>query len=774
MNRQPLISVCINAYNAAHTIRCAIDSVLSQTYAHLQVIVVDDGSTDDTVEILRSYDDTRLEIAVLETNRRISNANNEALARVRGEYVAHLDADDAWTPEKLETQLRFLQAHPQYDACFCLADMVDEHGDAVEDHRFRAENGTRAELLYRLLTKGNYLCHSSMFAKASLMKQVGDHDLSLLYLHDYDYWLRMVLHGAIYILPEAMVRYRLSTDSNSHLAESKYQAHINETAQVVYRTVMRCDDDLFREAFSAQLRRPELTPTPTRTALEKAFLLLSLFSCLPENRALGLSRLSQLIADKAIADTAQTDFGFTVHDYYALCAAHVFHDPAPLQAVQQDAANEIAALSATLESERAALESERTARNAAVAELQSIKQSKAWRLIAPLRNAHDRLAVSKELRFSHAKDGTKTACAVALYGYFAHNFGDDLFFDTLLRRYPDTLFAAYDANGYAAFFDRYPNARVYDRAHTEVQRVNQKGEDAFEHRLLRHCDAVVHIGGSIYQQIGDWENDLRVREKRIRKCRPFFSISSNFGPFHTEGYHKHWHDRFADSHDICFRDTASAALFDDLAAVRHAPDVLFGIALPDIPTVKGRLFISAVDPAVCDTDDRHRAADYIKTLAAVATRWIEHGGSVCLGAFCTFQNDHGAAQTVLEHVPASMREAIEIRIYRDGNFDELLSAVCESEAVLATRFHAMVLGLIADKPTVPVCYSRKTDTVLDDLGFQGQRFTLSSLCDTDTDRLLQTLRTQPPCDVRAWREAAASPFEKLDAFVSAHSGRVQT
>lgn len=75
VNRQPLISVCINAYNAAHTIRCAVDSVLSQTYEHLQVLVVDDGSTDDTVEILRLYGDTRPEIAVLETNRRISNAN---------------------------------------------------------------------------------------------------------------------------------------------------------------------------------------------------------------------------------------------------------------------------------------------------------------------------------------------------------------------------------------------------------------------------------------------------------------------------------------------------------------------------------------------------------------------------------------------------------------------------------------------------------------------------------------------------------------------------
>ncbi len=326
MNHQPLVSVCINAYNAAHTIHRTVESVLSQTYRSLQVIVVDDCSTDNTVEILRSFDDPRLEIVPLPVNGHISNANNEALARVRGEYVAHLDADDVWYPDKIEKQLAFLQAHPAYDACFCLAKMIDENGNRMEDHRYRAENGTRAEILYRMLTSGNYLCHCAMFAKKELMDRVGKHDLTLLYFHDYDYWLRMLMHGALYILPEELLDCHISAGSNSFPSEEKQQAHVNEMARVLYNTVIHCEETLFCETFASRLRKPALAPTAERIALEKAFLLLELFIYLPRNRALGLRYLSQLMSDKRYVDVARTDFDFTIHDYYALCATTVYHN----------------------------------------------------------------------------------------------------------------------------------------------------------------------------------------------------------------------------------------------------------------------------------------------------------------------------------------------------------------------------------------------------------------------------------------------------------------
>ncbi len=101
---QKLISVCINAYNSEKTIKETLESVLSQTYSDLQVIVVDDCSTDKTADIVEEIAsrDGRVELYRLPENGNISNANNEAISHVRGEYIAHIDSDDVWFNDKIE------------------------------------------------------------------------------------------------------------------------------------------------------------------------------------------------------------------------------------------------------------------------------------------------------------------------------------------------------------------------------------------------------------------------------------------------------------------------------------------------------------------------------------------------------------------------------------------------------------------------------------------------------------------------------------------------
>lgn len=807
MNDRPLISVCINCYNAEATIRRTVESVLTQTYPHLQVIVVDDCSTDGTAAVLRLFDDPRLEIVTLPRNGHISNANNEALARVRGDFVAHLDADDVWFPDKLEKQLTFLQEHPAYGACFTLAEMVDENDTPVEDHRFRAENGTQAEIFYRLTASGNYLCHSSMFAKRALIDRVGQHDLSLLYFHDYDYWLRMVQQGGIYILPEKTLAYRLSTSGNSHMAEEKKQAHINELARVTYHTVVHCDDPLFREAFAARLRRPDLPHTPARTALEKAFLLLELFLYHPQNHALGLRRLAELFTDKAYVDVAREDFDFSIRDFYALAGATVYHDAvlhdgqaahikhledlysslhhqhtqamadchAQLTAVQQQLAavqNENAVVHGELGKALAAHEH-------AAQQLRQMANSRSWKLTAPLRMLGIAKQIRRTSRHPRLRDGQKAACKIAMYGYFAHNFGDDLFFDVLLRRYPDTAFAVYDAADYEAFFARYNNAYVYPRTDPRVQKIDTIGaklrrRETFEHLLLSHCDAVVHIGGSIYQQIGSWEEDLRLREKRIKRSRPFFSLSSNFGPYHTDGYYAHWRERFARSHDICLRDTYSRELFADVDAVRYAPDLLFALTLPAVETVKDRLFISVIDPAFCDANvTPEQASGYVQMLISVVTKWLSLGRSVCLSSFCEFQHDGETVRAIVDALPDALRGKPAVVSYDGlGNFDAVLTAIGESDYVLATRFHAMLLGFSAGKKVLPVCYNHKMTHVLDDLAFGGRVLELGSCASVDAETVIAALEAQQPHDVAEQRRLAATQFDKLDTLVRAHGGTV--
>ncbi|MBQ3094327.1 MAG: glycosyltransferase [Clostridia bacterium] len=778
MDRQPLVSVCINCYNAENTIADTVASVLAQTYSHLQVIVVDDCSTDASWSILQGFRDPRLELVRLPENEHIAGANNEALRRVRGDYVAHLDADDTWMPTKIEKQLAFMQAHPEYGACFTLAEMVDEHGNRVDDHRYRAENRPSHELFCHLVTHGNYLCHCAMFARKSVIDAVGEHDRTLLYYHDFDYWIRMSTVCEIYILAEELVRCRLSSTSNSHFTPEKENAHTNEWAHLVYHAVTACPDDIFLKAFAHRLRRTG-DHTAEQTALEKAFVLLDLFAHRRQNRAMGLRRLHELMRDPVYVQTAKRDFGFTVHDLYALNQSAVYHDEAAAQEAGQVPHADVRAQLDEARAQNAALTAELhaalAAHEAAAAQLQHIAASKSWKLTAPLRLAQVARRIAKTAKHPKTRDGRAAKAVVVLYGYFGHNLGDDLFFDTLFRRYPDTVFVVYDANDYRVFFDRYQNVYSYERTEPHAAKIDRLGakvhiDDAFERLLLHYADAVIHVGGSIYQQVRDWERDLQMRKKRYKRTRPFFSISSNFGPYHTVDYAEFWKRQFRKSLDICMRDTYSHGLFADVSAVRYAPDLLFAHPMPAVEPIADRLFISVNHPLSANgayTEDQHNA--YVRSLIALIKQWTNDGGTVCLSSFCAFEHDDDTVAAILAAVPDGVTA---VNYHGDGRFAPVLTAIASSEYVLATRFHAMVLGLAAGKRVLPVAYSQKLTHVLDDLHFAGDVTDILRLGDTDAAALVAALRAQPPHDVTATVAAAAKQLERLDAYIESKNGTV--
>ena len=353
-----------------------------------------------------------------------------------------------------------------------------------------------------------------------------------------------------------------------------------------------------------------------------------------------------------------------------------------------------------------------------------------------------------------------------LYGYYGHNLDDDLFFHTLFTRYPDTVFVVFDAVGYDDVFAKYPNVYVYPH-----DRLGATRREAFEKLLLNHVDAVVHIGGSIYQQIGTWEEDLRLREKRHSKKRPFFSISSNFGPYHTESYHAFWHKRFAIARDICMRDRYSHELFGDLDTVRYAPDLLFSLPLPQAETVKGKLFLSVIEPSSpAHPFPQEQCERYFRTLTAVATTWLENGHDVVLSSFCSFEHDDTAVDTLVRAIPAALHGKLSIVSYDgSGSFDNVLTSLASSEYVLATRFHAGLFGMSAGKIVVPVAYNQKVTHLLNDIGFDGYVADFETM---DADAILSALTDGHPFDVSAQKEAAAGQLAHLDDYIRSRGGAV--
>jgi glycosyltransferase involved in cell wall biosynthesis len=210
--RTPTVTVVVPAYNAQEFVAQSLTAILSQTRPADEVIVVDDGSTDGTHDVLRRFaGDIRI---VRQENRGHPGAYNTGFGEARGDYVARCDADDIWEPMKLERQVDGLRRHPEVDIAFCAArffGLVDgpygiSPGEGVLVRR------AFASTLYR----ANIVCSSSVLVRRRLFERLGPF-VEKLPCEDYDFWLRAFVAGAVfYFERETLVRYRRHEQQVTH------------------------------------------------------------------------------------------------------------------------------------------------------------------------------------------------------------------------------------------------------------------------------------------------------------------------------------------------------------------------------------------------------------------------------------------------------------------------------------------------------------------------------------------------------------------------------
>jgi glycosyltransferase involved in cell wall biosynthesis len=167
--RAPAISVLIIVYNRADTIGAAVRSVLAQTFTDFELVVVDDGSTDDTAQVVERFTDQRLRLIRLSANSGIPSARNRALEEARGEYVAWLDSDDLCHPDRLRVQHDYLQRHPCTDMIGSAARKITAEGKLMKAGRvpFRTHEEIRALLLFRSAFQ-----QSSIFGRTEAIRAV--------------------------------------------------------------------------------------------------------------------------------------------------------------------------------------------------------------------------------------------------------------------------------------------------------------------------------------------------------------------------------------------------------------------------------------------------------------------------------------------------------------------------------------------------------------------------------------------------------------------------
>jgi glycosyltransferase involved in cell wall biosynthesis len=206
-----LISVVIPVYNGEKTIRQTLESVLNQTFTDFEVIVINDGSQDATLEIVANIADPRLKVFSY-PNAGQAASRNRGLSQARGEFIAFLDADDLWTSDKLEAQLRVLQENPQAAVAYSWSDCIDESGNFLREASHRTVNGD----VYAKLLLTDFLDNgSNPLIRRQAITEVGGFDESLPPAEDWDMWLRLAARYHFVAVPYPQVLYRQSANSES-------------------------------------------------------------------------------------------------------------------------------------------------------------------------------------------------------------------------------------------------------------------------------------------------------------------------------------------------------------------------------------------------------------------------------------------------------------------------------------------------------------------------------------------------------------------------------
>lgn len=209
---RPVVSVCIPSYNHEQWLGRAIESVLEQSFRDLEIVVVDDGSPDGSLEIARVYERRHPELVRVLTHpggarRGIGATLNLAIGASRGEYWSALPSDDEFLPDKLAVEVDFLRSHPDVGFVYGYADLIDERGNLLGD-RFGIDISSDSRTPLESLIERNAIPAMTVLARRELAQDVGGVDERQAY-NDWTLWVKLAAHAGVGFLPRPLARYRL-------------------------------------------------------------------------------------------------------------------------------------------------------------------------------------------------------------------------------------------------------------------------------------------------------------------------------------------------------------------------------------------------------------------------------------------------------------------------------------------------------------------------------------------------------------------------------------
>lgn len=222
----PEISVIMSAYNAQYYIKETIESVLCQTFKSFEFIIINDGSTDKTEDIVKQFQDKRI-IFISQENQGLSKSLNRCLNLSKGKYIARIDADDICYPERFEKQYKFMEGNPYYVVCGSYADVISEAGEFIFTYKDVPLSDSE---IRNKITEKNCFLHSSTFYKREQALLIGGYYEPIRqYFEDYMFFFQLVKLGKALNIPEPLIKYRITPGSISNVRYNhKYKSLVEK------------------------------------------------------------------------------------------------------------------------------------------------------------------------------------------------------------------------------------------------------------------------------------------------------------------------------------------------------------------------------------------------------------------------------------------------------------------------------------------------------------------------------------------------------------------
>jgi glycosyltransferase involved in cell wall biosynthesis len=213
------VTILLPVYNCVNYIQESLGSILNQTFRNLEVIVIDDASTDKTVEAIQAITDDRIKLIQKPINTGYTDSLNMGLEIARGKYIARMDADDIAYPERIAKQVAYMETHPECVLCGTWINLIPEN----KLHTYPINHEEIVAQLFRI----NALCHPSVMMRKSVIEEHQlryDHNYEP--TEDYELWTRMALVGQIHNIPEPLLDYRVHVQQISATKNAIQKAHL--------------------------------------------------------------------------------------------------------------------------------------------------------------------------------------------------------------------------------------------------------------------------------------------------------------------------------------------------------------------------------------------------------------------------------------------------------------------------------------------------------------------------------------------------------------------